>query len=89
MIESNVYDLEDNCIQNCHLARYIIRLVYGDARKGGSSVVTFWCPDTLSLVSFAGMTLDKCAVFRIGTLTGCPPVQRKSPLVQTKEPYGN
>ena len=26
----------------------------------------------LSLVSFAGMTLDKCAVLRIGTLTGGP-----------------
>ena len=26
----------------------------------------------LSLVSFAGMTLDKCVVLRIGTLTGCP-----------------
>ena len=49
--------------------------------------------NTLSLVSFAGMTLDKCIVLRIRTLTGCPlpgsPVQGKSPLVQVKEPYGN
>ena len=31
---------------------------------------TFWCPNMLFLVSFAGMTLNKCAVFWIGTLTG-------------------
>ena len=30
------------------------------------------CPNMLSLVSFAGMTLDKCMVLWIGTLTGCP-----------------
>ena len=42
----------------------------------------------LSLVSFAGLTLDKCIVLRIGTLTGCP-LCRESPLVQLKEPYGN
>ena len=30
---------------------------------------TFWCPNMLSLVSFAGMTLNKCAVLWIGTLT--------------------
>ena len=34
------------------------------------------------------MTLDKCIVLRMGTLTGCP-VQGKSPRVQVKEPYGN
>ena len=33
---------------------------------------TFWCPNMLSLVSFAGMTLNKCAVLWIGTLTGGP-----------------
>ena len=26
----------------------------------------FWCPNTLSLVSFAGVTLNKCDVLRIG-----------------------
>ena len=31
---------------------------------------TFRCPNMPSLVSFAGMTLNKCAVLRIGTLTG-------------------
>ena len=31
----------------------------------------FRCPNTLSLVSFAGMTLDKRIVLRIGMLTGC------------------
>ena len=39
---------------------------------------TFWCPNMLSLVSFAGMTLNKCAVLWIGTLTGGP-VQGESP----------
>ena len=33
---------------------------------------TFWCPNMLSLVSFAGMTLNKSAVLWIGTLTGGP-----------------
>ena len=31
----------------------------------------FWCPNTISLVSFAWITLDKCIVLWIGTLTGC------------------
>ena len=48
----------------------------------------FLCLNTLSLVSFI-MTLDKCAVFWIGTLIKCPHVQGKSPLVQVKESYGN
>ena len=47
---------------------------------------TFWCPNMLSLVSFAGMTLNKCAVLWIGTLTGGP-VQGKSPLVLVKESH--
>ena len=29
---------------------------------------TFWCPNMLFLVSFAGMTLNKCAVLWIGKL---------------------
>ena len=32
----------------------------------------FRCPNMLSLVSLAGMTLNKCAVLRIGMLTGGP-----------------
>ena len=32
-----------------------------------------------SLVSFAGMTLDKCAVFQIGMLTGGPCAGRVTP----------
>ena len=31
---------------------------------------TFWYPNMLSLVSFAGMTLNKCADLWIETLTG-------------------
>ena len=38
----------------------------------------------LSLVSFAGMTLNKCAVLWIGTLTGGP-VQGGSPPLLVKE----
>ena len=40
---------------------------------------TFWCQNMLSLVSFAGVTLNKCAVLWIGTLTGGP-IQGESPL---------
>ena len=50
----------------------------------------FRCPDTLSQVSFAGMTPDKCNILRIGMLTGCPLCKESQPpLVQVKEPYGN
>ena len=45
---------------------------------------TFWQPNMLSLVSFAGMILNKCAVLWIGTLTGGP-VQGESPPVLVKE----
>ena len=41
----------------------------------------FRCPNTLSLVSFAGMTLDECIVLRVGTLTGCPLCRLKNPTV--------
>ena len=47
----------------------------------------FRCLNTLSLVSFAGMTLDKCIVFRIETLTRCPLCMETQ--VQVKEPYRN
>ena len=40
----------------------------------------------LSLVLFAGMTLSKCAVLSIGTLTGGP-VQGESPPVLVKESH--
>ena len=47
---------------------------------------TFWCPNMLSLMSFAGMTLNKYAVLWIGTLTGGP-VQEESPHVLVKESH--
>ena len=47
---------------------------------------TFWCPNMFSLVSFAGMTLNKCSVLWIGTLTGGP-VQGESPPVLVKESH--
>ena len=38
----------------------------------------------LSLVSFAGMTLDKCAVLRIGTFTGAPLCRESHPMCRLK-----
>ena len=38
------------------------------------------------LVSFAGMTLDKYIVLRIGTLTGCPLCRESHPLCRLKNP---
>ena len=32
----------------------------------------FRCPNTFSVVSFTGMTINKCAILRIRTLTGSP-----------------
>ena len=46
----------------------------------------FRSPNTLSLVSFAGMTLDKCIVLRIGTLTGCPLCRESHPMCRLKNP---
>ena len=47
---------------------------------------TFWYSNMLFLVSFARMTLNKCAVLWIGTLTGGP-VQGESPPVLVKESH--
>ena len=47
---------------------------------------TFWCPNMLFLVSFAGMTLNKSTVLWIGTLNGGP-VQGESPPVLVKESH--
>ena len=44
------------------------------------------CPNMLSLVPFAGMTLNKCAVLRIGTLTGGPLCRESHPLCRLKNP---
>ena len=38
------------------------------------------------LVSFAGMTLDKCIILRIETLTGCPLCRKSHPLCRLKNP---
>ena len=46
----------------------------------------FRCPNTLSLVSFAGMALIKSAVFRIGMLTVCPSCRESHPLCRLKNP---
>ena len=44
----------------------------------------FRCPNTLSLVSFEGMTLGKCIIIRIGTLTGCLLCRESHPLCRLK-----
>ena len=44
------------------------------------------CPNTLSLVSFAGMTLDEYAVPRFGALTGCPLCRESHTLCRLKNP---
>ena len=46
----------------------------------------FQSQNTLSPVSFAGMTLDKIIVLRIGTLTGCPLCRESHPLCRLKNP---
>ena len=46
----------------------------------------FRCPNMLSLVSFAGMTLDKCIILRIRTLSGCPLCRESHPLCRLKNP---
>ena len=43
-----------------------------------ASEETFWCPNMLPLLSFAGMTLNKYDVLWIGTLTRSS-VQGESP----------
>ena len=45
-------------------------------------------PNTLSLVSFAGMTLDLSIDLRMGTLTGCPLCRESHPLCRLKNPVG-
>ena len=46
----------------------------------------FRCPNMHSLVSFAGMTLNKCAVLRIGKLNGDPLCREGYPLCRLKNP---
>ena len=42
--------------------------------------------NTLSLVSLAGMTLDKSINLRIGTSTGCPLCRKSHPFCRLKNP---
>ena len=70
------------------VAYWLVHILASGARLSGlipaAGEETFWCPNMLSLVSFAGMTLNKCAVLWMGTLTGGP-VQGESPPVPVKE----
>ena len=70
------------------IAEWLAHILASGARMSGlipaADEETFCCPNMLSLVSFAGMTLNKCAVLWIGTLTGGP-VQGESPPVLDKE----
>ena len=47
----------------------------------------FWYPNMLSLVSFAGMTLNKTSgnVLRLGTLTGGPLCREGHPVCRLKD----
>ena len=70
--------------------KWLAHILASGARLSGlipkAGEETFWFPNMLSLVSFAGMTLNKCAVLWIGTLTGGP-VQGESPPVLVKESH--
>ena len=72
------------------VAYWLAHILASGARISGlipaAGEETFWCPNMLSLVSLAGMTLKKYAVLRIGTLTGGP-VQGQSPPVLVKESH--
>ena len=46
----------------------------------------FLCLNTFSLMSFAGMTLDKCIILQIWMLTGCPLCRESHPLCRLKKP---
>ena len=66
------------------VAQWLVLEVPGSIPARGQKKI--WCPNTLSIVSFAGMTLDKCIVLRIGTLTGCPLCRESHPLCRLKNP---
>ena len=72
------------------VAWWLAHILASGARLSGliptAGEETLWCPNMLSLVSFAGMTLNKCAAFWIGTLTGGP-VKGESPPVLVKESH--
>ena len=48
------------------VAKLLAHILASGARMSGlisaAGEETFWCPNMLSLVSFAGMTLNKCVV---------------------------
>ena len=72
------------------VAKWLAHILASGARLSGlihaAGEETFWCPNMLSSVSFAGMTLNKCAVLWIRTLTGGP-VQGEPPPVLFKESH--
>ena len=51
-----------------------------------SSIQIFWCPNKLYLVSFAGMTLNKCTVIWIAMLIGGLLCRESHPLCRLKNP---
>ena len=60
---------------------------FGMTRTKQMLQAKYWFPrlnsmfvaNMFSLVSFAGMTLNKCAILQIGTLTGCPLCRESHP----------
>ena len=69
----------------CWLVHWPLELeVMGSIPAAGEE--NFRCPNMFSLVSFAGMTLKRCAVLRIGTLTEGPLCRESHPLCRLKNP---
>ena len=65
----------------------VVRALASGARGLASQVRSpLAARNTLTLVSFAGMTLDKCIVLPIWTLTGCPLCRESHPLCRLKSP---
>ena len=50
----------------------VVSTLASDARGPGLTLARRESLNTLSLVSFAGMTLDKSIDLQMGTSTGCP-----------------
>ena len=60
---------------------FVLEVMHSTSAAGEE---TFRCRNIISLVSFAGMTLDTCAVLRIRTLNGGPVCRESRPLCGLK-----
>ena len=78
-------------LNNCQKCRINVRCSGPrfDPRSRGEKIIKISVSEFSFSSVIAGMTLDKCIVLRIRTLTGCPLCRESPPPVQVKEPYGN